>query len=205
MDSGGCADVGTALILLFPGNFLGGWLVEKLFWQGPLSLVGIGLLSAVAAVAINAILGFVFAKHNESYAAGSHVADHSVSGRCPQDMCSGLNTIWSVADVDPAAKWTVVPGSITETVGALDSNGVPSCMLAFILQTTANVPGSFTAKPVITGKYGGSTFALSLQPIAFTASLFPQFGSKVLLGCPYGVSAASAGTVARAAPRSHSR
>jgi hypothetical protein len=53
---------GTAMILLFPGNFLGGWLVEKLFWQGPLSLVGIGLLSAVAAVAINAILWFVVVK-----------------------------------------------------------------------------------------------------------------------------------------------
>jgi hypothetical protein len=53
---------GTALILLFPGNFLGGWLVEKLFWHGPLSLVGIGLLSAVAAVAINAILWFVVVK-----------------------------------------------------------------------------------------------------------------------------------------------
>ncbi len=47
---------GTALIVMFPGNFLGGWLIEKLFWQGPLSLTDIGLLSAVAAVAINAIL-----------------------------------------------------------------------------------------------------------------------------------------------------
>jgi hypothetical protein len=98
----------------------------------------------------------------------------------PQDMCSGLNTIWSVADADPAAKWNVVPGSVTETVGTSDANGVPSCTFAFNLQTTADVPGSFTAKPVITGKFGGSTFTLSLQPVAFTASLFPQFGSKVL-------------------------
>ena len=53
---------GTALILMFPGNFLGGWLIEKLFWQGPLSLTGIGILSAVAAVVINAILWFVVVK-----------------------------------------------------------------------------------------------------------------------------------------------
>ncbi len=98
----------------------------------------------------------------------------------PQDMCSGLNTIWSVADSDSAAKWTAVPGSLTETVGATDANGAPSCTFVFTLQTTADVPGSFTAKPVITGKLSGSTFALSLQPVAFTASLFPQFGSKVL-------------------------
>lgn len=53
---------GTALIVMFPGNFLGGWLIEKLFWQGPLSLTGIGLLSAVAAVVINGILWFVVVK-----------------------------------------------------------------------------------------------------------------------------------------------
>jgi hypothetical protein len=53
---------GTALILLTPGNFLGGWLVVTLFWQGHLSLVGIGLLSAVAAVAINGIIWFAVVK-----------------------------------------------------------------------------------------------------------------------------------------------
>jgi hypothetical protein len=50
---------GTSLILLFPGNFLGGWLVEKLFWHGPLSLTAIGWLSAVLAVIINALLWFL--------------------------------------------------------------------------------------------------------------------------------------------------
>ena len=53
---------GTALIVLCPGNFLGGWMVEKLFWQGPLSLTGIGILSSVAAVTINAVLWFVVVK-----------------------------------------------------------------------------------------------------------------------------------------------
>jgi hypothetical protein len=52
---------GTALILLFPGNFLGGWLVESLLW-GHLSLIGMGLLSAVLAVIINALLWFLVAK-----------------------------------------------------------------------------------------------------------------------------------------------
>lgn len=58
----GIAMWGTAMILMFPGNFLGGWLVEKLFWQGPLSLVGIGLLSALAALAINGVIWFAVAK-----------------------------------------------------------------------------------------------------------------------------------------------
>jgi len=47
---------GTALILLFPGNFLAGWLIQSLFWQRGLSLTVIGLLSLVAALAINTIL-----------------------------------------------------------------------------------------------------------------------------------------------------
>jgi asparagine N-glycosylation enzyme membrane subunit Stt3 len=53
---------GTALIVMFPGNFLGGWLIESLFWQGHLSLVGIGLLSAATAVLINGIIWFFVVK-----------------------------------------------------------------------------------------------------------------------------------------------
>jgi asparagine N-glycosylation enzyme membrane subunit Stt3 len=53
---------GSALIEMFPGNFLGGWLIESLFWQGHLSLVGIGLLSAVAAVVINGLIWFAVVK-----------------------------------------------------------------------------------------------------------------------------------------------
>ena len=53
---------GTALILLFPGNFLGGWVVDLLLWRSHMSLVGMGLLSAVLAITINAILWFVVAK-----------------------------------------------------------------------------------------------------------------------------------------------
>ena len=53
---------GTALILLFPGNFLGGWLVQSLFWQHGLSLTMIGLLSLVSALAINAVLWLAVTK-----------------------------------------------------------------------------------------------------------------------------------------------
>ncbi len=53
---------GTALIVLFPGNFLGGWIVDALLWRSHLSLISMGLLSAVLAVTINAILWFVVAK-----------------------------------------------------------------------------------------------------------------------------------------------
>jgi hypothetical protein len=52
----------TALIFLFPGNLLGGWGIETLSWRTHLSLTEIGLLSAVAAIAINALIWFVVVK-----------------------------------------------------------------------------------------------------------------------------------------------
>jgi len=53
---------GTALIVLFPGNFLGGWIVETLLWRSRLPLIGMGLLSVLAAVVINAVIWLVVAK-----------------------------------------------------------------------------------------------------------------------------------------------
>jgi hypothetical protein len=53
---------GTALILLCPGNFLGGWLIQSLLWRGPLGLVALGLLSALTAVVINGIIWFAIVK-----------------------------------------------------------------------------------------------------------------------------------------------
>jgi len=53
---------GTALIALFPGNFLGGWIVETLLWRSRLPLIGMGLLSVLVALVINAIIWFVVAK-----------------------------------------------------------------------------------------------------------------------------------------------
>jgi hypothetical protein len=47
---------GTALVTLFPGNLLGAWIVEKLFWQSHLSLVSMGIISTVLLVVINAII-----------------------------------------------------------------------------------------------------------------------------------------------------
>ena len=53
---------GTALIALFPGNFLGGWIVDTLLWRSRLPLIGMGLLSLLVALVINAIIWFVVAK-----------------------------------------------------------------------------------------------------------------------------------------------
>ena len=53
---------GTAMILLFPGNFLGGWVVEALFWQKGFSLTAIGALLLIVALTINAIIWFVVVK-----------------------------------------------------------------------------------------------------------------------------------------------
>lgn len=50
---------GTGLILLFPGNFLGSLLVEKLFWESHLPTSTTDLLTVVAVLAINAILWLV--------------------------------------------------------------------------------------------------------------------------------------------------
>jgi len=47
---------GTSLILLFPGNFLGGWLVEKIFWRTSLSLVNMSILTTILLMVINAAL-----------------------------------------------------------------------------------------------------------------------------------------------------
>ena len=53
---------GTGLIALFPGNLLGALIVEKLFWQSHLSLTGMGMISTVLSVAINATIWLVVVK-----------------------------------------------------------------------------------------------------------------------------------------------
>lgn len=50
---------GVGFFALLPGNILGGWLVEKLFWQSHLPT---DLLMIVALVLINAIVWFVAIK-----------------------------------------------------------------------------------------------------------------------------------------------
>ena len=52
----------TAMVVLFPGDFLGGWLIEKLFWHRSLSLGSIDFLSAVTAVLINGVIWFFVVK-----------------------------------------------------------------------------------------------------------------------------------------------
>jgi len=53
---------GVGFFALLPGNVLGSWLVEKLFWESHLSPLVTDLLTVVAVVAINAILWFVVVK-----------------------------------------------------------------------------------------------------------------------------------------------
>ena len=77
---------GTALILLFPGNFLGGWTVDSLLWRSHLSLIGMGLLSAVSAVIINAILWFLVAKAVRIICA--HLFVHSGSDLLPKSSAN---------------------------------------------------------------------------------------------------------------------
>jgi fucose permease len=49
---------GTGFITLFPGNFLGSWLIEKLFWESHLPRLATDLLIILAVIAINSILWF---------------------------------------------------------------------------------------------------------------------------------------------------
>lgn len=49
---------GAAVILLFPGNFIGGFLVEKMFWQTGLSLLELSVLSTLLQFLINAAIWF---------------------------------------------------------------------------------------------------------------------------------------------------
>lgn len=52
----------VALILLLPGNLLAAWITESLFWQGPLSLVDLAIVSNVLTVAFNAMAWLLLVK-----------------------------------------------------------------------------------------------------------------------------------------------
>jgi hypothetical protein len=49
----------VALFVLVPGNFIGAWLVEKLFWHTSLSLTNMGVASTFLLLVINAAFWFV--------------------------------------------------------------------------------------------------------------------------------------------------
>jgi hypothetical protein len=53
---------GVGFIVLLPGNVLGTWLVEKLFWGSHISPLVTDLFGVVAVVAINAIIWFAAVK-----------------------------------------------------------------------------------------------------------------------------------------------
>ena len=52
----------VAFVALLPGNVVGGWLVEKALWGGPLGLRTLAVLSTLCAVAINGLLWFTLAR-----------------------------------------------------------------------------------------------------------------------------------------------
>jgi hypothetical protein len=53
---------GTALVVLFPGNIVGAWLIEALLWKSRLSLPTMGFISTVLTVAINAVVWWLAVK-----------------------------------------------------------------------------------------------------------------------------------------------
>jgi hypothetical protein len=53
---------GTGFVLLFPGDLLSAWIMQKLFWQSHLSLASMNAISAVLLVGINAIIWLAVVK-----------------------------------------------------------------------------------------------------------------------------------------------
>jgi hypothetical protein len=53
---------GTGFVMLFPGDLLSAWIMEKLFWQSHLSLASMTAITAVLMVPINAVVWFLVAK-----------------------------------------------------------------------------------------------------------------------------------------------
>jgi hypothetical protein len=53
---------GAGFLMLFPGDLLSAWMVQKLFWHSRLSLASMSAISAVFLVVINAIIWLTIAK-----------------------------------------------------------------------------------------------------------------------------------------------
>jgi|SRR5580704_6254175 hypothetical protein len=53
---------GTGFVLLFPGDLLSAWIMEKLFWQSRLPLASMTAITAVLMVAINVVVWFLVVK-----------------------------------------------------------------------------------------------------------------------------------------------
>jgi hypothetical protein len=53
---------GTGFVLLFPGDLLSAWIMEKLFWQSGLPLASMTAITTVLMAAINAIVWFLAVK-----------------------------------------------------------------------------------------------------------------------------------------------
>ncbi len=53
---------GTGFVLLFPGDLLSAWMMQKLFWQSHLSPASMNAISAALIVGMNAIIWLAVAK-----------------------------------------------------------------------------------------------------------------------------------------------
>jgi hypothetical protein len=53
---------GAGFVLLFPGDLVGAWIMERLFWHSRLPLATMSAMSAVLMVAINALLWWMVAR-----------------------------------------------------------------------------------------------------------------------------------------------
>jgi hypothetical protein len=53
---------GTGLLTLFPGNLLGGWTVQRLFWQNHLTIGSMSVIATLLAVIVNAGVWFMVVK-----------------------------------------------------------------------------------------------------------------------------------------------
>jgi hypothetical protein len=59
---------GTSLVLLFPGNFLGSWIIERLLWRTSLSLLSMSILTTILQFVVNGTLWFGIANAFEKLA-----------------------------------------------------------------------------------------------------------------------------------------
>jgi hypothetical protein len=66
---------GVGFFVLLPGNVLGSWLVEKLFWERHLSPLATDLFTVVAVVAVNAIIWLAATKATRAIYRRSYIHD----------------------------------------------------------------------------------------------------------------------------------
>lgn len=66
----------VGFVILMPGNLLGSWITQSLFWQTGLSLPSMGAISTVLALGINAAVWFAVVRAVAAVLARSPTAKH---------------------------------------------------------------------------------------------------------------------------------